>query len=324
MNARTARTRGFTLVELLVVVAILALLLALLTPWMNRAKELARMTICANNFRNTGQGFHGYAAMREGRFPNKAAASGVEDRWYTDAAGNFSNSGPWCPIWSNLINREYFKGNDRTFYPSPSARWIDEPTCGPIIRFWTFWDTTYYKPEYLSKRYAQCPNYQPWGAEGGISNDWTRPWIANLKVTGGGMDGASTWQDFPGPLGKRVSQPQTIGPYYTDYALGTKLTAFGQAGTTIMLWETGMARDIWGFDTDQPNGGTITLDTNYLFPPWCGLDGAFAFRHVLPPQRSMYQEKAQANVLFVDGHVEGVGPRTPLALARRFMPGLAN
>ena len=331
MNARTPCSRGFTLVELLVVIAILALLMAMLVPTMNQAKELARLSVCATNFRNTGQAFHGYAAIREGRFPNKAAAANIEDRWYMTADGNFSDSGPWCPCWPNIINREYFMSGNPQCFPSPSDRRKDEPTCGPIIRFWTFWSPDYYKPQYLSKRYMQCPNYKPWGTPPGISNNWTRPWIANRMATGGvdwefynGEWGVETWQMFPGELGKRVSTPKAYGPYYTDYALGTRLAAFGDPGYTILLWETGWASDVSHFGSDQPNGGRITLNDDYQRPPWCGLNGAFAFRHVLPADQDMYQEKAQANVLFVDGHVEEVGTATPLALAKRFMPALGN
>ena len=327
MNARRAQTRGFTLVELLTVIAILALLLALLTPALNQARELARKTVCANNFRNTGQAFHGYAAIREGRFPNRAEANGVEDRWFSFSDGLwYSDGGPWCPLWPNIINREYFKGGDPQFFPSSSDRWKDEPTCGPIIRFWTFDPQDYgvYKPEYLSKRYMQCPNYKAWRGPSGNTNTWTRPWIANLMVTGAAKDGRSSWLEWPGELGKRVSTPKAYGPSYTDYALGTKLTAFGEPGATIMLWETGVARDLWCFDTDQPNGGRITLNDDYRCPPWCGLNGFFAFRHVLPADQDMYQEKAQANVLFVDGHVEAAWPNTDLALPKRFMPALGD
>lgn len=51
MTARpaTPSRRGFTLVEMLVVVAILAMLLALLFPAVQQARESARRTACANN-----------------------------------------------------------------------------------------------------------------------------------------------------------------------------------------------------------------------------------------------------------------------------------
>lgn len=48
--------RAFTLVELLTVVAILALLLSLLMPTLARTKEVTRTTVCTSNLRQLGGG----------------------------------------------------------------------------------------------------------------------------------------------------------------------------------------------------------------------------------------------------------------------------
>ena len=53
-SACTLRRPGFTLVELLVVMAIIAVLIALLLPAIQYAREIARKTTCSNNFRQMG------------------------------------------------------------------------------------------------------------------------------------------------------------------------------------------------------------------------------------------------------------------------------
>jgi len=66
---RRARRGGFSLVELLVVVAILALLVSLLVAQLGRARRQAEMTLCKTRLRNVGAGLHLYANDQDERLP---------------------------------------------------------------------------------------------------------------------------------------------------------------------------------------------------------------------------------------------------------------
>jgi prepilin-type N-terminal cleavage/methylation domain-containing protein/prepilin-type processing-associated H-X9-DG protein len=59
---------GFTLVELLVVIAVIALLMAILLPALTKAKELARRIICGNNQRTLMTANFAYASTYDGWF----------------------------------------------------------------------------------------------------------------------------------------------------------------------------------------------------------------------------------------------------------------
>ena len=59
---------GFTLVELLVVVAIIGILVGLILPAVQMVREAARRTKCSNNIRNIALGLHNFESAH-GYFP---------------------------------------------------------------------------------------------------------------------------------------------------------------------------------------------------------------------------------------------------------------
>ena len=68
--AHGRRKAGFTLVEILVVIALIILLAALLFPVFSKAREVARRNTCLANLHQIGYAFTMYAADWDGYYPN--------------------------------------------------------------------------------------------------------------------------------------------------------------------------------------------------------------------------------------------------------------
>jgi prepilin-type N-terminal cleavage/methylation domain-containing protein/prepilin-type processing-associated H-X9-DG protein len=98
MRPHTPR-RGFTLVELLVVVAIIAMLLAILLPALGRAQDAAKVVACGANLRQIGIAEYAYANENDG--------------WV--APSNYGTGSPfnWCgpaTIWVYAYDRNIWIG----------------------------------------------------------------------------------------------------------------------------------------------------------------------------------------------------------------------
>ena len=67
-HSRNSPRFGFTLVELLVVIAVIGILVAMMVPAVQKVRESAARTQCQNNLHNIGLAMHNYEGIRK-RFP---------------------------------------------------------------------------------------------------------------------------------------------------------------------------------------------------------------------------------------------------------------
>lgn len=75
-----SRSAAFTLIELSVVIAILAILVAIAIPAMSYLRSSADQTSCTNNLRQIGLIVHNAVADNDSRIPELSADSGQNDK----------------------------------------------------------------------------------------------------------------------------------------------------------------------------------------------------------------------------------------------------
>lgn len=100
------RPRAFTLLELLIVIAIIGILMALLMPMAEKAREKAYITACAANLHSIGQALTLYCDANRGQFPRTTHVAGAPLAVGTGAAAPdpFGAGGPSAndcssPLW---------------------------------------------------------------------------------------------------------------------------------------------------------------------------------------------------------------------------------
>lgn len=112
---RISQEAAFTLIEVLVVVAILALLVAILLPSLKKARRQAKVVLCSSNIAQIAKGLTLYATENRGKYPTRGANYPNQVQYSSNAkpdirrllyykAANRQASILWCP----LISTSYY------------------------------------------------------------------------------------------------------------------------------------------------------------------------------------------------------------------------
>ncbi|NQU09160.1 type II secretion system protein [bacterium] len=276
------RPRGFTLVELLTVLAMIALLASLLFPALKGARERAYTVACANNLRQLSTAITAYASLHSGHF------FGVYVPSYVKGGGM---------IWYAFLGRAGYLGPQRSFRKKPVWTGAEvENWRWPVLRCPA--EPLYYEMNPVGN-YSGEPYNNYLNEQVTSSYDMTK---GSLTIT---KCGWCYWGNCLPCVASNYLNPNAPGAtpsnsmpimdnamlnglgygtaqgYYDYYYLGGKLPIF------------------WIYTFGLRYGVTNSLSTPHEM---------HAFRH--PGGRRIGIYGGKSNGLFLDGHVAGVQPIT--------------
>jgi prepilin-type N-terminal cleavage/methylation domain-containing protein len=129
-NNADQRERGFTLIELLVVISVIALLISLLLPALNKARELAKSTVCTSSLHNWALAFGVYSGDYDGKWSQWP--SDYTTGWWMAVLKSYYNADEMraCPAAILDIDEELATGMTQDTYGGAKEAW------GPV------WDGT--------------------------------------------------------------------------------------------------------------------------------------------------------------------------------------
>jgi len=101
------KRKGFTLIELMIVIAIIAILAAILVPNFLRARNQGQLTACKSNLKNMGTALEMYSTDYSGIYPAATASLTV--------SGTYLQTLPTCPLASGAAYG-YTRGSSSNSY----------------------------------------------------------------------------------------------------------------------------------------------------------------------------------------------------------------
>lgn len=297
---------AFTLVELLVVIGIIALLISILLPALNKARQQAQSTTCMSNLRQVGIAYRFYAEANRGLMPY------ILNRSWDSMIGPPSDGNRlyWCRALAQYMTKGY----------------------DPIST----------SGKDLPKVFKACPTWNQWIEANDPGADWTPGYGQNLYMFAGytpnkKIPSGTRIKSVPNTGGAGVnigidsqSEANATNTSVDTYCIGQiQLARIPSPATRIIAgdavqywmgvgWDYSSQQSSWGLTNDlrmdfnraNQLPSNITTGQNavavFAVTGWAGghpnRHGG-DFKDCRADAKGVGPTKAKANYLFADGHV---------------------
>lgn len=171
------RTRGFTLLEVLVVVGTISVLVALLMPALHKTRQSAMRLACASNMRQLGVAVQAYAAENRGVLPFAAMK--------VSPPSGGTHAGMWCLSWDDLIS-DHLGGNLSTAEKEAAFNYkgLEVLKCPSDPYDPVYGTAGVHRRSYALVRAASAVNPNDGRPFGGVAYQWTVPSLAAYQPSG--------------------------------------------------------------------------------------------------------------------------------------------
>jgi prepilin-type processing-associated H-X9-DG protein/prepilin-type N-terminal cleavage/methylation domain-containing protein len=293
-------TNAFTLVELLAVIAIIALLMSILIPSLQNAREMARRVPCQANLKATISGVLGYAQANKQWFPPGSVGfdpghdnhGDINGHWQASVVSyhtwsKYPGEGGWSWKWADFI-AQYFDTDAKPITAAIGGNSCVglQPANGKYNRLNFGGNTSWDNGRVIVSRKMRCAG-QKFNSTSDLENPWNFRWYREASWDGVGYD----WWKWT-PEGEVWPNGSSSFPNFVE--------GYKDHNKPAMVTQTASLERLVQITDDDSSGDNTWWCLPLQWQGWVATNQ--------PPRFVGYinnmPHAGNANAAFADGHVE--------------------